>query len=312
MTEKMDIIAIGEGLVEFSSDKSLKYAETFDKYYGGDTLCAAIAALRSGSCAGYITKLGTDNFYEYLLEAWGLEGLDTSQVRLTQGQNGIYFIGKKDNKSEFTFYRRKTAATKLSVDDINFDYIKTAKCVFATGFVQSLSLSVKEAVREIFKFAKENDILVAYDPNFSEKVLTKEEARENFEEVAPYIDIMLLNTKSDAPALFDTNSPDKILKRLHDSAIDINIVREHKMGIHSMNTGSYNFIEYTHNEPMDATGWEAAFNGAFLSYFIKGYDTIECVKHANALCVLQIQNVGAIKSIPKKEDTERLYGEIYG
>ena len=55
MGEKLDLITIGESLIELSSDKSLAYADTLEKYYGGDTLCTAVAASRLGSKAGYIT-----------------------------------------------------------------------------------------------------------------------------------------------------------------------------------------------------------------------------------------------------------------
>ena len=200
----------------------------------------------------------------------------------------------------------------LSVDDIDFGYIKNAKCVYATGFVQSLSLSVREVVREIFKFAKENEILVTYDPNFSDKVSTPEEAREFFEEVAPYTDIIFMNTKSDTQALFDTTSIDKVQKAISDRAIKISVIREHKNGVHLLNNGSYNYIKYESCKVVDATGWEAAYNGAFLNYFLKGYDTVKCAKLANALSILQIKSVGAIKSIPDRIETEKLYKEIYG
>lgn len=312
MYENLDIVTIGEGLVELSSNTSLKFAQIFDKYYGGDSLCTAIAALRSGSSAGYITKLATDNFCEYLLDAWGSEGLDTSHIKLSQGQNGLYFVGKKEAKTEFVFYRRKTAATNLSVDDIDFGYIKNSKCVYATGFVQSLSLSVREVVREVFKFAKENNIFVAYDPNYSDKVITSAEAKELFDEVAPYVDLVFMNTKADTQALFDTQSIDKILKILTDKAIPINIIREHKNGVHMLNNGSYNFVKYESCRVVDATGWEAAFNGAFLNYYLKGNDTIKSAQLANALSILQIKDVGAIKSIPNRIETEKLYNEIYG
>ena len=311
MLTNLYIIAIGEGLVELSTATSIKYAEKFDKYYGGDSLGTAISALRCGSSAGYITKLGNDNFCQYLLEAWNYEGLDTSQIKLANGQNGLYFVGRNEGKSEFVFYRRKTAAMNLCIDDIDFEYIKSAKCVYATGFVQSLSLGVREVVREVFKFAKENEILVVYDPNFTSKVGTEDEAREYFDEVAQYCNIVFLNTKTDSPALFDSQSVDKIFKILSDKTVNITVLREHKKGIH-INYNSYcNFLQYHKSEVIDSTGWEAAFNGAFLNYYLKGYDTIKCVMLANALSILQIKNVGAIKSIPHKNETERLYKELY-
>ncbi len=46
MDRKLDIVTLGEGLIELSSNVSLSLAQTLDKYYGGDTLAAAIAAKR--------------------------------------------------------------------------------------------------------------------------------------------------------------------------------------------------------------------------------------------------------------------------
>ncbi|HIT55783.1 TPA: hypothetical protein IAA92_05940 [Candidatus Galligastranaerophilus intestinigallinarum] len=150
MYENLDIITIGESLIEFSTDKPLSCADTFTKYYGGDTLAVAVSALRSGSKVGYITKVKNDGFGEYLLDAWQSEGLDSGQVKFADFQNGIYFTGQKNNKVEMQFYRKKTAASTLCIDDIDFNYIKSANFIFATGFVQSLSLSCRETVREVF------------------------------------------------------------------------------------------------------------------------------------------------------------------
>lgn len=93
MGEKLDLITIGESLIELSSDKSLAYADTLEKYYGGDTLCTAVAASRLGSKAGYITRVGNDPFREFLMDSWQSEGLDISQIKLIDGFNGVYFVG---------------------------------------------------------------------------------------------------------------------------------------------------------------------------------------------------------------------------
>ncbi len=309
----LDIIAIGEGLVELSSNSSLIVSETFNKYYAGDTLCAAVAALRMGSTVGYITKLGNDFFGEYLLDAWQLEGLDTSQIKLANGQNGVYFIAKTvSGKNQVQFYRKKTAATQLSIDDINLSYIQSAKMVYATGFVQSLSLSCKEVVQQVFEFARQNGILVAYDPNFSPKIWSEEEALEAFESVAQNVDIVFLNTDCDAQALFGTQSVDEIIKRLSDMAIGTIVVKEYKKGIHIVQNGDRQFLPYMACEIVDSTGCDSAFNGAFLHSLIEGSSPMVSAKFANTLSMLQIQKVGAIKSIPNAQSVKNLFREIYG
>ena len=62
MGEKLDIITIGESLIELSSPTSLAYSQTLDKYYGGDTLSTAVAAQRLGSKTGYISRVANDPF----------------------------------------------------------------------------------------------------------------------------------------------------------------------------------------------------------------------------------------------------------
>uniref|UniRef100_UPI00402988B3 PfkB family carbohydrate kinase n=1 Tax=Candidatus Scatousia sp. TaxID=3085663 RepID=UPI00402988B3 len=88
MDEKLDIIAIGESLIELSSNTKLCCADSLHKYYGGDALATAIAALRAGSRVGFITRVGNDVFKDFLMDSWQSEGLDISQVKLSNEQNG--------------------------------------------------------------------------------------------------------------------------------------------------------------------------------------------------------------------------------
>jgi len=313
MEADIDIITIGEGLVELSSDESLICAENFNKYYGGDTLSAGVTALRSGSTVAYIAKVANDCFGEYLLDAWQLEGLDTSQVKLASGQNGIYFVGRGSNKVEMIFYRKKTAATMLGIEDINFDFIKRSKMVYATGFVQSLSISCNEAVREVFSFAKENGIKVAYSPNFSNKVWSPEEAREAFYEISDYVDILLLNLKDDATAIFEQDSPDKVFGITSDLAIETTVIRENLMPTYTCTNGDILEIPFEQEAALiDSTGSDAVFNGAFLSYHLKGMNNLIAARYANIVAGIQMQNIGAIRSIPDKQTVEDIYRSLYG
>ena len=193
MLEKNDIVCIGESLIELSADESLTYATVLNKYFGGDTITTAVAASRLGAKVGYITVVGNDYLKDFLLDAWGCEGLDTSQTRLSEGANGLYFIARcKNGQKEFVYYRKKTAATALCEANISPDYIKNTQYVYSTGITQSISISAREAVKTAFKIARENDIKVAYDFNYTSRVWDVDEAKEAFEEVLPYIDIAVM------------------------------------------------------------------------------------------------------------------------
>lgn len=309
MYDNLDIITIGESLIEFSTDKSLNAADNFTKYYGGDTLAVAISALRSGLKVGYITKVKNDGFGEYLLDCWQSEGLDSGQVKFADLQNGIYFTGQKNGSVEMQFYRKKTAASTLSVSDIDFDYIKSAKFIFATGFVQSLSLSCREAVKEVFKFAKQNGIYVGYYPNFRHTELLADEAREMFDEIREYIDIVFINTKDDL--IFDTESPDKLITKLADIQLENALIIKNGEGIWSADRTEVSFVKMLEFEPADLTGYTSAIIGAYIASRFKGETRIEALKYANVLGMLQASKTGAIRSIPSRKEVLEVVKRYY-
>ena len=86
-------------------------------------------------------------------------------------------------KKELLYYKRKTAATKLCIDDLEEDCIKRLKLLYSTGIVQSLSASSRELVRESFRIARENEVLTAYDPNYTSCFMNSSDTKELMEEI---------------------------------------------------------------------------------------------------------------------------------
>lgn len=309
MGERLDIITIGESLIELSSDMSLAYADSFNKYYGGDTLCTAVAAQRLGSKTGYITRVGNDPFKEFLLESWQLEGLDISQVKLIDGFNGIYFIGHpEDSDKEFVYYRKKTAATKLSLEDISEEYILSADIIYTTGNTQSLSLNAREAVKRAFQIASEHDMCAAFDINYDSRLWSTEDAKDAFEEVYQYIDIIFLSLEHDSIRVFDIDSPDKCIKYFWDKGINKVVVKSAKdRGYFIGFEGDIVFVAFKTDEVVDSTGSGDAFNGAFLHGLNSGMTPIEAAKLAAIDAALQCNGMGAIKSTPYKDQVYAAY-----
>lgn len=310
MKEKLDIIAIGESLIELSTSETLTTAASLNKYYGGDCLTTAISALRLGSKVGFISRIGMDCFKNYLLESWQEEGLDISHVKPVQGTNGLYMVSRGQNCSskEFSFYRKKTAATNLSIEDISTEYIQNSSLVYATGVTQSLSLSAREAVKEAFRIAKENNILTAYDPNFNSQIWSEDEAKEAFEELEEYIDILFINVRHDSKIIIDSSSVNNIMKYLWDKGISTVIVKSTiEKGYYVGYQGKIEFIKFINEDVIDDTGAGDAFNGGVLHGIVSGMSPFKAVNLGSIVAGLQIKNYGAIKSIPDKEEVYKIF-----
>lgn len=306
-----DIITIGESLIEFSSSQKLEDAECLHKYYGGDSLVVAIAAKRLNSDVGFITCLGNDAFKDYMLSSWQKEGLDTSHVRIVDENNGLYLVSRPsvENK-EFIYYRKKIAPAKLTIDDIDEEYIKKAKIIYASGITQSLSLTAREAVKKAFKIAKDNGIITAYDPNFSTMITSKEDAREYFDEIISLTDILFMSSKYDTKSIFEIESLENIMKTISDLGVQTIIIKSSPdKGYHLNTLQNTIFIPFYTENVVDTTSSGDAFNGAFLSAYASGYSAVEAAKIASIDAGLQAQGIGAVKSIPHYDEVFKIYKE---
>lgn len=308
---QFDLITIGESLVEFSTNQKLKDAECLHKYYGGDTLVVAVAAKRLKSNVGFITCIGDDPFKDFMISSWEKEGLDLKHVKVVNEKNGLYMVSRATGEEkEFMYYRKKIAPAKLSIDDIDEEYIKKAKIIYASGITQSLSINAREAVKKAFEIAKENGITTAYDPNYSSLIATKEDAKEYFEEIIPFTDILFMSSKYDTKSIFDIESLENIVKYLTDSGIQTIIIKSSETkGYHLNYMGNSIFIPFYTDHVVDTTSSGDAFNGAFLHAIANSYTPIEAANIASIDAGLQAQGIGAIKSVPYFDEVYKIYKE---
>lgn len=300
MEQKIDIAIIGECLIELSANGSLADTSTLNKYFGGDTVTTAVAVARLGGNVTYLTKVGNDGFSEFILSSLKKENIDTSLIKTNEEQNGMYIVSHTLDKKEVLYYKRKTAATKLSIDDITEESIKKLKLVYSTGVVQSLSASSRELVRETFRIAKANDVMTAYDPNYTSCFMNSDDTKEYFEEIIDFTDIIFLSLKNDAVKLYDFTSIDRVMNYFWDRGVKIVVIKSHiDNGYYTGYKGDIGFTEfYNTQKAIDVTASGDVFNGGFLYALTNGYAPRDAAKFASVVSGLQTQNYGAIQSIP--------------
>ena len=304
MEQKIDFAVIGECLIELSANGSLADTSTLNKYFGGDTVTTAVTLARLGGNVTYLTKIGNDGFSEFIMSALQKENIDTSLIKTNDEQNGMYIVSHTLENKEVLYYKRKTAATKLSIEDISEEDIKRLKLIYSTGVVQSLSASSRELVRESFRIAKDNDVMTAYDPNYTSCFMNSSDTKEYFEEIVELTDILFLSLKNDAFKLYEIESIDKIIHYFWDKGVKVVVVKSHiDNGYYTGYNGDISFTEfYNTQKAIDTTASGDVFNGGFLYALTNGYAPAEAAKFASVVSGLQTQNYGAITAIPYKEN----------
>jgi len=165
-----EAITLGELLIDFVSiekDVSLARLPTFAGAAGGAPANVAVGLARLGVSAGFIGKVGADPFGEFLRRTLADAGVDTEFLRLAPGaRTTLAFVAtRSDGHKDICFYRHPGADMLLTANEINRDYLRSAR-LFHFGSVSLSRSPAREATLHAALLARQAGLLVSYDPNW--------------------------------------------------------------------------------------------------------------------------------------------------
>ncbi len=306
----MDVVTIGESMVVFTptSDGFMRNASHFTKKIGGAESNVAVGLARLGHRAGWISKLGDDEFGKAILAFLKGENVDVSQVTIDQeAPTGIYFKEpRRQNSTRVYYYRRGSAASKLTANDLNNEYLSKAKYVHITGITPALSESCRETVFEIIRLAKQNGSIIVFDPNLRTKLWDEQTARDTLLRLASEADIVLPGI-AEGEFLFGENDPHKLGKLFLDHGASTVVMKVGAEGAYYFtNNESVLISGFPVKQVVDPVGAGDGFAAGFLSGLIDGLDLGKAVERANAVGALVTMVNGDVDGLPERDEVEQL------
>lgn len=303
-------------MVEFcaTSVGHLKDAPLFERGWGGDTSNALVAVARLGKKAGYITRVGDDEFGECFLEMWQREGIDTSNVIVEKGGfTGIYFITLiNGGEHEFTYYRENSAASHLSPSDVDPNYIRRSKIFHSSGISQAISESCREAVFKAAEIAKKAKVLFSYDPNVRLKLWPINTARAVINYTLDLADVVMPSLE-DAKLITGFNSPEKAAEAVLKRGPSIVAIKLGAQGCFVATEREKIFTpSFQMDKVVDTTGAGDTFTGAFLVALLEGWDPAKAARFANATAALKTLGRGAVTPLPTWKEVEEFLSSVGG
>ena len=297
MMPRLDVLALGEPMVEFSQipGDPGRYLHGF----GGDTMNAAIAAARQGARAGYVTRLGDDEFGRELLEFWRGEGLDATGVAVDpDAPTAVYFITHGPEGHVFSYRRAGSAASRMRPSDVPLDLIAGARCLHVSGISQAISANACDAVFAAIEHARANGVQVSYDSNLRLKLWPLARARAVTNATAGMADCFLPSLE-DARVLSGLEAPEAILDwalRLGAKQVALKLGADGVLasdGVRTERIGGH-VVEF-----VDASGAGDCFAGSLLARLAAGDDFWTGVRYANAAAALNCTGYGAVAHLPR-------------
>ena len=308
MSKTLDLIALGEALIEFNQDPS--QPQCYREGFGGDTSNCAIAAARLGARCAYLTQLGADAFGRQLLALWQREGVATEGVRIVEGgDTGLYFVTHGPNGHEFTYRRAGSAASRMTPQSLALARVADARFLHVSGISQAISASARETVAEAIAVARASGTFVSYDLNFRPRLWTTREALATVRETLARCDLFFPSVDEIAQ-LTGLSEPQDIIAWAHDQGVRQVVLKLGAIGsLVSVRGEGTTAIAPLRVTPVDATGAGDCFAGACLARLAAGDDLLQAARAANVAAALSTQGYGAVAPLPYWADVAaRLHG----
>jgi 2-dehydro-3-deoxygluconokinase len=189
------VVGLGEVMVLFVADQpgALREAAIFHRHIAGAESNVAVGLVRLGESAGYITRLGDDEFGHAIAFRLRGEGVDISQVRFdSSAPTGVLFRERRElGPVNVVYYRRGSAASRLTPDDLDSGYIQKARYLVLSGITPALSESCRATTFAAAEVARAAGVQVVVDPNVRLKLWSADEARAVIRDLIRHADLVL-------------------------------------------------------------------------------------------------------------------------
>ena len=326
-----DIILLGRIAIDFNPAwndqvkeefKPLKNVHVFEKFVGGSPANIAVGVTKHGLKAGFFAKVSDDQFGDFVTEYFNERGIDTSHVtRCTGGEKlGLTFTEMlSPSESSILMYRNCIADLQLSVDDIDEEYIRSAKLLLISGTSLAESPS-REAALKAVMLAKKTGTRILFDIDYrAYNWKNADEISIYYSAVAREADIIMgsreefdLTEKLIRPGMTDEESA----AYWQACRAKIVVIKHGMQGSTAYTCDGQKFsIKPFPVKARKGFGGGDGYGSAFLFGLFSGWDIIDCLEFGSAEASMMVRANNCSDALPGTEEVKefiRMEKEQYG
>lgn len=245
---------------------------------GGPCATALVAAQKLGVTTAYMGTIGDDPFGSFMMEDFGVWGVDTSAVRVVTGGvsfHSVVLLNKKT--STRTCIWNKGTVEQPGESDIDLDVLKNAKVLHLDGHMLDAAIYAAKKCREY-------GVKVSHDAGGTYP---------GVENLMPYVDY-LIPSEEFALKMTGAATPEEAARTLYDRYHPEVLVLTQgvKGGILLDEKGMRRYNSYR-VEAVDTNGCGDTFHGAFVAAKIKGLNNDDACRYASAAAAIKCTRLGA-------------------
>ncbi len=327
MSKPIDFIPIGRIAIDFNPTDMympLSKSSNFNKYVGGSPANIAVGLARLGCKVGFQGCVSNDQFGDFVVDYFKNEGIDTSHItRAENGENiGLTFTEiLSKTESSILMYRESVADFCMAPEDIDEEYIASAKAIVISGTALAKSPS-REACLKAMMLAKKNNTRIIFDIDYRAYTWSsKDEIAVYYSLVAQNADVIMGSREE-----FDLTegiigikeSDPESAKYWQSFGASICVIKHGKKGSTAYtNDGNFYDIKPFPAVLLKGFGGGDGYGSAFLYSLLQGKDIIDCLEFGSASASILIAAHSCSDAMPTAkqvqdyiDDCKAKYGEM--
>lgn len=317
MEKKTDVLALGELLVDFTHNGESSQGNGLFEANPGGAPCNVLAMLNQlGHKTAFMGKVGNDIFGRLLKKTLEELSIQTDYMQMDEDvRTTLAFVANDETGDRsFSFYRNPGADMMFTEEEVSEAAICSSR-IFHFGTLSMTHEGVRRATKKALYIAKENGVLISFDPNLRESLWESlEDAKEQFAYGMGYCDVLKI---SDNEIQWFTGEEDydKGIRILQDTYhIPLILLSLGKTGSRAYYKDlRVEVPAFVQKNTIETTGAGDTFFGSCLHFVLeKGLedlteaDLTEMLRFANGAASLITTKKGALKVMPSKEEVETL------
>ena len=304
-----DIITIGESMVMMVADQSesLQFVTNYSRKIAGAESNVAIGLARLDLSVGWISAMGDDPFGTYIRNTIRGEGVDTSQVVISDKHSTGLMVKERNDTGDpkVYYYRCDSAASHMTAEILKEDYFTGAKFFHMTGIFPALSDTCLQTLLAAITIAKRQGLLVSFDPNIRLQLWPKEQAVSTLLHLAALSDLIMPGRK-EAEILIGTGDWEQVASTFHQYGNRYVVMKDGPDGAYYSHQENGKVIErgYEKGFPVkrvvDTVGAGDGFAVGIISALRDGLSLREAVIRGNAIGSMAVMVQGDADGYPTR------------
>lgn len=325
MTTGLDVLCIGEALVDFLPEQAgqrVREVEKWTRCVGGSPANIAVGLARLGAKSGLLGVVGDDEFGHFLKEALAAEGVDVSHLRQTEeGKTGLVFVSlTTTGERSFSFYRVRAAEQFLGARDVDEGFVSAARMVhFGTNSL--LLPDARAAALRMLEAAHRSGKLIGCDPNLRLHMWSDPSVLQGLlAQLLPKCSVVKLS-EEEIEFVVGTRDPGEALSRLSASGVLLPVVTLGAEGALFRWAGEEFRVAAPRVPVVDTTGAGDGFGAGLLFGLTRLYPDRAALAGAEAATLTEliqlgcevgsrvVQKFGAVTGLPRAGELRQLLPE---